>query len=75
MDAEDVEAVFPELGSIADRGLRAAVAEAWAIACADAGVDTPEELHAVPWFPPAEVRLGIPEGAETLVAHVRSSRT
>jgi putative nucleotidyltransferase with HDIG domain len=71
MDAEDIEAVFPELGSIADEGLRAAVAEAWAIACADAGVDTPEELHAVPWFPPAEVELGIAEGEETLVAHVR----
>jgi HD superfamily phosphodiesterase len=71
MDAEDVEAVFPELGSIADERLRAAVAEAWTVACADAGVDTPEELRAAPWFPPAEVKLGIPEGTETLVDHVR----
>ena len=71
MDTEDVEAVFPELGSITDEGLRAAVAEAWTTACADAGIGTREELRTVPWFPPAEVKLGIPEGEETLVTHVR----
>ena len=71
MDETDVEAVFPELRSIADERLRAGVAAAWTTACADAGIVTPEELRAVPWFPPAERKLGVPEGAETLVEHVR----
>ena len=71
MDHEDVERVFPELGSIDDEELRAAVGTAWVTACTDAGIETPEELHAVPWFPPAERKLGIPEGEETLVDHVR----
>jgi hypothetical protein len=71
MDADDVEAVFPELGSITDGTLREGVATAWTTACADAGIRTPEELRAVPWLPPVERALGIPEGAERLVPHVR----
>ena len=71
MDAADVEDVFPEVRSITDETLRGGVAAAWTSACADAGIGTPEELRAVPWFPPSERRLGIPEGEETLVAHVR----
>lgn len=71
MDATDVEAAFPELRSITDEDLRAGVAAAWTTACADAGIGTPEELRDVPWFPPVERELDIPEGAETLVAHVR----
>jgi hypothetical protein len=71
MDHEDVEAVFPELRSIDDDELRGSVATAWVNACTDAGIGTPDELRAVPWFPPAERGLGIPEGEETLVSHVR----
>jgi hypothetical protein len=71
MDRADVETVFPELRSITDDELRAGVAAAWTTACADAGIESPEELHAVPWFPPAERALGIAEDEETLVDHVR----
>ncbi|MEF8843433.1 MAG: HD domain-containing protein [Haloarculaceae archaeon] len=71
MDTTDVETVFPELRSITDEALRDGVAAAWTTACADAGIETPDELRAVPWFPPVERDLGIPGGAETLVAHVR----
>jgi putative nucleotidyltransferase with HDIG domain len=71
MDAADVETAFPELRSVTDGTLRAGVAEAWANASDDAGIGSVEGLRAVPWFPPAERALGIPEGSETLVAHVR----
>lgn len=71
MDPDDVETVFPELRSIEDDDLRAGVAEAWVLACEADGIETPEELHTVPWFPPAERALGISEGEETLVTHVR----
>ena len=71
MDADDVETALPELRSITDEGLRTGVTEAWVTACADAGIRSPDELRAVPWFPPAERELGIREGAESLVDHVR----
>ena len=71
MDPADVETVFPELRSIEDETLRAGVAEAWVLACDADGIESPEALHAVPWFPPAERTLGIREGEETLVDHVR----
>lgn len=71
MDTTGIETAFPELRSITDGELRGGVARAWTTACADAGIRTPDELCAAPWFPPAERKLDIAEGEETLVSHVR----
>jgi hypothetical protein len=61
-----VSDAFPELDHIEDDQLRAGVGDAWATAMADTGVD---DLHEVPWFPPAQRELGIDD--EWLVPHVR----
>jgi len=72
MDAAEIETVFPELPSLTDETLLTGVAEAWTTACEDAGIGSAEELRGVSWLPPVERELGIPEGAETLVEHVRT---
>jgi hypothetical protein len=61
-----VSDAFPELDRIEDDDLRAGVADAWATAVADTGV---EDLHGIPWFPPTQRDLGIDD--ERLVPHVR----
>ncbi|WP_254535393.1 HD domain-containing protein [Halomarina litorea] len=71
MDSDDdreraVEAAFPELAAIEDDALRAGVRRAWTTAMADTGCS---DLTSVPWFPPAQRRLGIDD--EFLVDHVR----
>lgn len=62
----DVESVFPGVSIITDESLRAGVVRAWEQAAADAGVT---DLEAVPWFPPAQAELDLPD--ERLVPHVR----
>ncbi|MFB6172822.1 MAG: HD domain-containing protein [Haloarculaceae archaeon] len=62
----DLARAFPELDRIEDVDLRAGVERAWTTAMADAGVD---DLAAVPWFPPAQRDLDLPD--ERLVPHVR----
>ncbi len=62
----DVHDAFPELQHVEDDDLRAGVREAWEKAMAETGV---EDLHEVPWFPPAQRELGIED--EYLVPHVR----
>lgn len=63
---EQVERAFPEIDRIEDEALREGVVEAWTTAMEETGVD---DLSAVPWFPPEQERLGIPD--ERLVPHVR----
>lgn len=62
----DVEATFPEVGWIEDAGLRQGVIDAWETAAAEAGV---ADLAAVPWFPPVQAELDLPDAR--LVPHVR----
>jgi len=62
----EIRDAFPELKHIADEDLRASVAGAWETAVSETGV---EDLHAVPWFPPAQRDLGLDD--EYLVPHVR----
>ncbi|MFC6835004.1 HD domain-containing protein [Halomarina ordinaria] len=66
MDHDTVDRAFPELAAIEDEHLREGVREAWTRAMADTGV---EDLGAVPWFPPVQRRLDLPDA--TLVDHVR----
>ena len=61
-----VRAAFPAVERIQDETLRVGSIRAWEIAMADNDVD---DLGAVPWFPPAQAKLDIPD--ETLVDHVR----
>lgn len=61
-----VERAFPELDAVEDDDLRDGCIEAWTTAMADAGI---EDLEGVPWFPPAQRRLGLDD--EFLVDHVR----
>ena len=61
-----VRAAFPAVERIQDEALREGTLRAWEIAMADNGV---EELADVPWFPPAQAKLDVPD--ETLVGHVR----
>lgn len=61
-----VREAFPEIDRIEDEALREGVVGAWTTAMADAGVD---DLADVPWLPPAQERLGLPD--ERLVDHVR----
>lgn len=65
-----IDAVFPEIEAIEDETLRANVASAWTIAAEENGIEI-AELGGVPWFPPAQAKLGIDPGAATLVGHVR----
>lgn len=62
----DLEALLPQLDLIEDPDLRAGVCDAWRSAIAETGV---EELETLPWFPPVQRELDLPE--ETLLAHVR----
>lgn len=62
----DVSDAFPELQYIENENLRAGVIDAWETAMAETGV---EDLHGVPWFPPAQRDLGIDDA--WLVPHVR----
>jgi HD superfamily phosphodiesterase len=62
----DVRDTFPELEHIEDDDLRVGVAETWETAVSETGV---EDLHAVPWFLPAQRNLGLDD--EWLVPHVR----
>lgn len=71
MDHGTVTEVFPEAERIADESLREGVLEAWALSCDEAGVDTAEELRALPWLPSVQRALDIPADAERLVSHVR----
>ncbi|MFB6125562.1 MAG: HD domain-containing protein [Halanaeroarchaeum sp.] len=64
--ATQVREAFPEGENIDDSDLRAAVLEAWTTAMTETDV---EDLAAVPWFPPVQRELGLPD--ETLVEHVR----
>ena len=70
MDAEDIRATFPEVDAIEDDELRAGVADAWATAAAENGV---EDLTDVPWLPPTQRELGLDD--ERLVDHVRDVTT
>lgn len=67
----DIEDVFPEIETIEDETLRAAVAEAWTTAAADNGFDV-EDLASVPWFPPGQEDLGMEPEEAMLVEHVRA---
>lgn len=64
----DLERTFPALADIEDDDLRTGVREAWAIACADAGIETTAALAEVQWFPPVQQELDVDA---TLVEHVR----
>lgn len=61
-----VERAFPELADIEDESLRSGVAEAWAIAVEENGV---ESLESVPWLPSVQSQLELTD--ETLVEHTR----
>jgi len=65
MDEEHVVAAFPEVEAIGDDDLRAGVVDAWTTAAEENGV---EDLTAVPWLPPTQAELDLPD--ETLVDHV-----
>ncbi|MFC7154012.1 HD domain-containing protein [Halomarina halobia] len=66
MSDPDIDRAFPKLAAIRDDDLRSGVREAWTTAIADNEID---DLDAVPWFPPAQRRLDLPDA--TLVEHVR----
>jgi putative nucleotidyltransferase with HDIG domain len=63
---ETVATAFPELDRIESDALREGVLEAWSEAMAENGLT---DLDALPWFPPAQRDLDLPE--ERLVPHVR----
>ena len=63
---EQVGRAFPEIDRIEDDALREGVRRAWETAVAETGIS---DLASVPWLPPEQERLGIPD--ETLVEHVR----
>jgi putative nucleotidyltransferase with HDIG domain len=65
-----IDAVFPEIEAIENETLRANVASAWTIAAEENGIEI-ADLGEVPWFPPAQTKLGIDPDAATLVGHVR----
>lgn len=60
-----VRSAFPTVDDIEDDTLREGVLQAWETAMADNGID---DLEALPWFPPEQARLDLPE--ERLVPHV-----
>lgn len=64
MSRRDVTRAFPAVESIRDEDLRDSVIEAWA----DALAETSWDLDEMPWYPPEQERLGIPD--ETTVGHV-----
>ena len=64
MSRRDVTRAFPAVESIRDDDLRDKVLDAWADALAETGWD----LADVPWYPPEQERLGLPD--ETFVEHV-----
>ena len=61
-----VRAAFPHVDAVEDDALREGVLRAWETAMADNDVS---DLASVPWLPPEQERLGLPE--ETLLEHVR----
>lgn len=61
---ERVETAFPYLDTIDDRDLRDGVVAAWTRSLAETDWSLPE----VPWFPPIQRDLGLPD--ERLVDHV-----
>lgn len=63
---DEIERAFPLLDSIEDDELREGVRNAWLAAIEDNEI---ESLESVPWFPPAQRDLDLPD--ETLVAHVQ----
>lgn len=65
-----LDTVFPELEAIEDERLRAGVSKAWRTALDENGIDL-DDLDAVPWFPPAQLELGMAADEATLVGHVR----
>lgn len=64
----DLASTFPALEAIEDDDLRTGVRDAWATACADAGIETTAALADVPWFPPIQQDRNI---EASLVEHVR----
>jgi putative nucleotidyltransferase with HDIG domain len=64
MSRRDVTRAFPAVDSIRDDDLREKVLDTWTDALAETGWD----LDDVPWYPPEQERLGLPD--ETLVDHV-----
>jgi hypothetical protein len=67
---DELERAFPSINHIERDDLRAGVRTAWLTAIEENGI---ESLEAIPWFPPAQRDLDLPE--ETLVAHVRDVTT
>lgn len=65
-DANDLRRVFPAIDDVADDDLRRGIIDAWTLAATETGTD---DLEAVPWFPPVQRALDLPEA--TLVEHVR----
>ena len=61
-----VRAAFPSVADIADQDLRDGVIAAWSAAITENDIET---LEGIPWFPPVQSRLGLPD--EDLVTHVR----
>jgi putative nucleotidyltransferase with HDIG domain len=64
MSRRAVTRAFPAVESIRDDDLREKVLDAWADALDETGWD----LEDVPWYPPEQERLGLPD--ETFVDHV-----
>lgn len=66
----EIESVFPEIEAIEDDALRTAVSSAWTSAAGVNGIEI-DELEAVPWYPPAQLELGLDADDVLLVDHVR----
>lgn len=64
MSRDSVRAAFLRIDAIEDDELRAGVVDAWTTALAE----TDDDLADIPWLPPEQERLGLPD--ETLVDHV-----
>ena len=66
MSEETIQSVFPELKMIKKDELRNRVTYAWKTSTREYDI---ESLSAVPWLPPAQRELSLPD--ESLVSHVR----
>jgi putative nucleotidyltransferase with HDIG domain len=62
----ELDELLPELDLIEDPDPRTGVRDAWLSALEETGI---ESLESVPWFPPVQRELELPE--ETLLSHVR----
>ncbi|MFW5973961.1 MAG: HD domain-containing protein [Natrialbaceae archaeon] len=60
----EIREAFPAVDDVTDDSLREGVIEAWRLSLAETGW----QLSEVPWFPPVQEDLGIPD--ELLVDHV-----